>query len=170
MDLQREETGGGSKEHTAFLSDRRWGKNLLAKKIGRKQKVWKLRMEQEQQLNAQKILSRINLLMGRKTRGGEQVDLVDCGSVMVGGEVGGAAGVTAGCRVVWRKLHAALVRDGVAAAETDLPPPPHPGEKGDSGSRRHLLSLSVPSSFSQLVCLSLLWLLPPPSAAGKNLK
>lgn len=98
------------------------------------------------------------------------MDLVDCGSVMVGGEVGGAAGVTAGCRVVWRKLHAALVRDGEAAAETDVPPPPHPGEKGDSGSWRHLLSLSVPSSFSQLVCLSLLWLLPPPLAAGKNLK
>lgn len=106
--------------------------------------------------------------MGGKTRGGEQVDLVDCGSVMVGEEVGGAAGVTAGCRVVWRKLHAALVRDGGAAAETDLLPPPHPGEKGDSGSRCHLLSLSVPSSFSQLVCLSLLWLLPPPSAAGKK--
>lgn len=98
------------------------------------------------------------------------MDLVDCGSVMAGGEVGGAAGVTAGCCVVWRKLHAALVRDGGAAAETDLLPPPHPGEKGDSGSRCDLLSLSVPSSFSQLVCLSLLWLLPPPSAAGKKIK
>lgn len=81
--------------------------------------------------------------------GEREVDLVDCGSVMVGGEVGGAAGVTAGCRVVWRKLHAALVRYGGAAAETDLPPPPHPG-----GERRQWESVSPPQSFRTLLFLT----------------
>lgn len=65
---RRDGWGGGQKNRQLFLSDRRWDKNLLAKKIGRKQKLGKLSMEQEQQLNAQKILSRINLLMGGKDK------------------------------------------------------------------------------------------------------
>ena len=45
----------------------------------------------------------------------------------------------------------------------------HRGRKETTGVGVHLLSLSVPSSFSQLVCGSLQWRLLPPSAAGQNL-
>lgn len=44
----------------------------------------------------------------------------------------------------------------------------HRGRKETTGVGVHLLSLSVPSSFSQLVCGSLQWRLLPPSAAGQN--
>lgn len=91
----------------------------------------------------------------------QDADLVDRGSVM-GGKIGGW-----GSRGDWEEQCAALLRVR-EAADTAFPPPPHQGEKGDSKRGVHLLSLSVPAVFSQLVCGSLLWRLLPPSAVDKN--
>lgn len=59
----------------------------------------------------------------------------------------GAAGVTAGYQLVQRKCDAAPLEEEGAAAEV------YPST--DSRPGLHLLSLSVPSSFLQLVCGSL---------------
>lgn len=100
----------------------------------------------------------------------QDVDLVDYGSVMGGGEVDGAAGVTAGYRVVWRKQRAAPLREGEQRRRRPFHLLRIGGRKETVGRGVHLLSLSVLSSFSQLVCGPLLWHLLPPSAVGKNWK
>ena len=68
------------------------------------------------------------------------------------------------------EIHAALL--GVGGGEQQQRQPfhllRHQGLKKTTGVVVHLLSLSVPSSFSQLVCGSLQWRLLPPSAAGQN--
>lgn len=82
----------------------------------------------------------------------------------------GAARVTAGYQVVWRKYMPLCSELG---GEQQQRQPfhllRHRGRKETTGVGVHLLSLSVPSSFSQLVCGSLRWRLLPPSAAGQNL-
>lgn len=67
----------------------------------------------------------------------------------------GAARVTAGYQVVWRKyMPLCSELGGGAAAETALPPPPPSGEKGDN--RR---GGSPPQSFRTLLFLTAcLWL------------
>ena len=71
-----------------------------------------------------------------------------------GGDADGAAGVTAGYQVVWRKYMPLCSELGGAAAETALPPPPPSGEKGDN--RR---GGSPPQSFRTLLFLTAcLWL------------